>query len=281
MKKEKDPELQEKSKKLLIITPSPNNPSISPIVSLFLNINKNSTKITDKYSKYKPAGDNTGVSNGNLEELMKRKDCSLFVYLYSNKSNRIRLVIGRTFEYSITEIIQYEIAHSIERVDLVKNILHLTILHRNIYNKHNLLLDILRDSIPSTVELKSVKYVVGVTEVNETDQSNQLKDHSSLSTASSSTPPDRLRIDLLEVEVTPFKLVHLLGPIELKVIEETRISETEQKIRSKVIRQTKKKIKNIEEGPLNSKIGILHIERQDLREIELSKGRAIRGGKRK
>ncbi|KAI5192832.1 ribosome production factor 2 [Nematocida minor] len=260
MKKEKKPTVVESSKRLLVISPSPNNPALSPLISLFLNLLQNSVKYTDKDGVYQPTASNTSVSNGRLEGLMKKKECSLFVYLYCNKSNEPRIIIGRTHEYSITDLVQYKVNHEVKDVNMLRNMLHILLLHRDPHStdahSQNMLLDLLRDSIPPAVGLGVIKYGLGINVEEKT-----------------------ITLDLLEIEASPFKLVHILGPITLTVLEEHRMKLQQHKEASKSVRQTEKKIKNVEKGPLNSRMGVLHLERQDLREVQLSKGRALRGRK--
>ncbi|KAI5167322.1 ribosome production factor 2 [Nematocida sp. AWRm78] len=256
MKKDKKPCVIEPAKKLLILSPTPNTPGVAQLISFFMNIKQNAVKYTDKDGVYQPTTSNSSVSNGKLEGLLKRMDCSLFAYIYTNKTNQPRLIIGRTHEFQIVELAQYKVAHSLTDLSLLTNSLHILLVHRNGYTdplKLNLLMDFLRDAPPSSVGLGIIKYAIGIDLLENT-----------------------IVLNLLEIEPSPFKLVPVASPITLEIVEEHRMNFIQQKETSKQVRQTEKKIKNVEKGILNSTLGILHLEKQDLREIQLSKGRAFK-----
>lgn len=257
MKKQKKPEVVESSKKLLVISPCPNNPAVSPLIALFLGIKKNAVKHTDKDGIYQPTTSNASVSNGKLEALMKRLDCSLFAYIYSNKSNVPRIIVGRTFEYEIVDLTQYSVTHSLPNINMLTNSVNVLLVHRDPYvtdvNTLNLIMDLLRDSVPAAIGLGLIKYGVGL-----------------------NVSKERITIDVLEFASAPFKISSIAGPVHLDIMEEHRMNYLQQKESSKQIRQTEKKIKNVEKSILNSTLGVLHLEKQDLREIQLSKGKALR-----
>ncbi|KAI5132675.1 ribosome production factor 2 [Nematocida ausubeli] len=256
MKKDKKPCVIEPSKKLLIISPSPNTQCIQPLITFFMNIKHNAVKYTDKDGSHQPTTSNSSVSNGCLEALLKRLDCSLFVYIYTNKSHEARMIIGRTHEFRIVELAQYKVTHALTNMNILKNMLHVLLVHRNAYTdplKLNLLLDLLQSGPPPSVGLGMIKYAIGIDLCDNT-----------------------IMLDMMEVEPAPFKLTPIAPTITLEIIEEHRMGLADQKEKCKQIRQTEKKVKNVERGILNSTLGVLHLEKQDLREIQLSKGRAFK-----
>ncbi|KAH9386999.1 ribosome production factor 2 [Nematocida major] len=261
MKKEKKPAVIEPSKKLLVISPSMGSPVTQPLIALFLGIKKDAVKYVDKDGIYQPTTSNASVSNGKLEALMKKLDCSLFAYIYSNKKGESRVIIGRTYEFQIVDLAQYKVSHEMQSVDILRNTLHVLMVHRDPLSVEstslNLVMDLLRDSIPGAVGLGVVKYGVGL-----------------------DVTKDRITLDVVEVEASPFRVVPVAGPVHFELMEEHRMGWKQQKEASKQIRQTEKKVKNVEKGFLNNTLGVLHIEKQDLREVQLSKGKALRGSRR-
>jgi len=256
-RKEKTPTIKEPPKKLLVITQSANSPKTRHIADLFLSVKRESARYIDKDGKCLPSGDNVKIGNGKLEEQMKRLEASLFVYINPVKNDKIRVIFGRTHEYSIVDVAHFDLSDQtpVGILPTESTSLSLVLLSGRSESPRlqNLLLDIFRESLPNAVSIGMCTRACGIEIDNE-----------------------RVSLDIMKIEQSPFSLVKLIDTVTLTLIDTYHCDENIFRASKKIIRQTEKKIKNVEKGPLNSVLGTLHMEKQDLSEVKLSKGKALR-----
>lgn len=258
LKKEKKPLLKEPPKKLLIVSQTGNSPYTRSITDFFSCIKKETVKYLDTTLSCLPSSDNTSQSNGKLEEQMKRLGASLFVYVNLVKSGKIRLIFGRTHEYQIIDIAHFDMKTegSLGLLPIESTSIALTLLkgRHSSPRVQNLLLDIFRDALPTAVSIAMCTRAHGIT----------IEDN-------------KITIEIFKIEQTPLKFISISPVITLEMLSNHHCDESIFNKSKRTIRQTEKKIKNIEKGNLNSTLGIIHIEKQDLSEVKLSKGKALRG----
>src|SRR5699024_10405462 len=114
----------------------------------------------------------------------------------------------------------------------------------------NLILDLFRDTPPLSLSLSVCAHALGIS----------FKDNS-------------FSFDLLSLSHAPFSISPIINSIQFVFSNSYHVSETLFHKTKKIVRQTEKKIKNVEKGPLKSTIGVLHMEKQDLSEVQLSRGK--------
>lgn len=257
-KKEKRPALKEPPKKLLIITQQRNSPKTRPLVDLFMSLKKDTKRYIDLNGECLPETSNMSVSNGRLEEQMKRLNATLFIYIHALKNNRIVIITGRTYEYQIIDMAKYEvITHEKEigKISIPAGSIGIILLCGRAENPRlqNLILDLFRDIPPLSLSLSVCAHALGIS----------FKDNS-------------FSFDLLSLSHAPFSISPIINSIQFVFSNSYHVSETLFHKTKKIVRQTEKKIKNVEKGPLKSTIGVLHMEKQDLSEVQLSRGKAFR-----
>ncbi|KAI5189327.1 ribosome production factor 2 [Nematocida sp. AWRm77] len=257
-RKEKDPVLKEPPKKLLVLTQAGNSPKTRHIADLFVSIKRNSLRYIDKEGLCVPSVVNTEVSNGRLEEQMKRLGASLFVYINTVKSGKTKLLFGRTYEYEIVDTAQFELhtEEALGQLALPTSSLALVLLNGRFESPRvqNLMLDVFREDLPPAVGISMCTHACGLT-----------------------VSGNQVTLDMLKIHQAPFSLSPLAGPLSLTLTGSYHCEESQFRASKKFIRQTEKKVKNVEHGPLKSTLGVLHMERQDLSELRLTKGKALRG----
>ncbi|OAG29533.1 ribosome production factor 2 [Nematocida displodere] len=256
-KKEKTPTMKEAPKRLAVITQSANSPKTKPISDFFLSAKKDSTRYIDKESSCLPSSENTGVANGRLEEQLKRLECTLFVYINPVKGDKVRITVGRTHEYQIIDMAHFDIVSedTLGAIPIDTGSLAVVIVNGRSSSPRlqNLLLDLLRESLPTAAGISVCNHAYGLTFVGEV-----------------------VTLDVLKVTASPFSISPISPSITLTTLNTFHCSESSFKTSKKIVRQTEKKVKNVEKGPLNSTLGVLHLEKQNLAELRLSKGKALR-----
>lgn len=261
-RKEKPPVVKEPPKKLLVVTQSGNSPKTKALAEFFVSLKRESIRYIDKEGECLPSVTNAVAANGRLEEQMKRLGASLFVYINATKSSKLRLFFGRTYEYEIVDIAQFDLELELESaapagmLSLPTSSLGLVLLNGRFASPRdqNLMLDIFREALPPAVGISMCTHAFGLTVTD-----------------------NRVLLDVLRIHDSPFALTPMVGPLVLTLTGAYHCEEPQFRAAKRFIRQTEKKVKNVERGPLRSTLGVLHMERQDLSELRLSKGRALRG----
>lgn len=260
VKKEKEPAVSEPAKKMLVIAQSTNSPKTKPIVDLFMKLKRSAVKYVDREGLCLPSADNSAASNGRLEAQLKRADASLFVYVHSVKGGKVRVVCGRSFEYELIDVCQFEVAPSAGPPEWAPPAIELNSLAIVCTNgRHpcgrvqNLLLDLLREDIPRAVGVRACTHAYCLTFIGSAAV-----------------------LDVLGIEGKPASLAPLCPPLRLTLLGNYHCDAELFKDSKRAAEQGgEKKRKNMEDGGLNAKLGILHMEKQDLREIKLRKGKAF------
>ncbi|KAI5172747.1 ribosome production factor 2 [Nematocida sp. LUAm3] len=248
--------MKEPHKKLLILTQAQNSPKTRPLVDFFLAAKKDAIRYIDEKKECLPTVENISTSNGKLEEQMKRVKASLFLYITQGKNEKLLILLGRTHEYQIIDIVKYEVTwkEELTNLSLPTEALRLILLsgRSSCDRTQNLILDVLRDALPNALSLSLCKYAYGI---SFTEQS--------------------FALDAYKLTHSPFSFSKSLINIAFTFLGNYRCEQLTYHTSKKTIRQTEKKIKNVEKGPLSSIIGTIHMEKQDLSEIKLSKGKAF------
>ncbi|KAI5187054.1 ribosome production factor 2 [Nematocida homosporus] len=257
-KNEPTPERQESPKRLLIITQSANSPKTKPLVDFFLTIKKTAIKYIDHTSECLPTIDNTATSNGKLEETMKRLKASLFVYITTTKSQQLTLIFGRTYEYQLTDLAKFTLTtnpSTLSTLPLPTYSLALLLVANRAQNPRiqNLLLDLYKEALPPSPSISICTHAIALSFTN-----------------------DSFSLTILKIQSSPFSLQPISPTLNFTFQASHHSAPEVFQESQRTIRQAPKKIKNIEKGPLNTIIGTLHLEKQDLSELKLSKGRALR-----
>lgn len=261
VKKQKAPSVIEPPKKLLLISQSLNSPTTKHIVDFFASLNDNTIKYIDKSAECFPGTDNTSATNGKLEEQMKRLGASLFIYVTASKDKKVRIAMGRSHEYEITDICHFHLTVTDQNDNSIKlgasripsgSVGLLAVIRRSESARmQNLILDIFRSPVPSSLGLTLCAHALGV-----------------------SFSGNSFDLEVMQISHSPFSLTSISPRIHLTSTSSYHCSEEEHRASKVTVRQTEKKIKNVEKGPLNSILGTIHIEKQDLSELKLCHGKA-------
>jgi hypothetical protein len=259
VKKKREPKLNEPGKRLMVIAKSANSPLTKSLVEVFLKVKRNSVRYIDRNGECFPSAENSSPSNGRLERQMKRLDASLFVYLHPSKSGGVKAVFGRTFEYEIIDLCVYEVVAeksvAVKVPEIETNSLGLVYVNGRSENPRvqNLLMDIFREDAPKVVGISVCTHMFAL-----------------------SFTEDSFVLDVLRIEDRPLSLHSLMPPLEFTLQRNYQCDEEMFAHCKRTEREEDRKRKNVVEGGLKTKLGVLHMERQDLSEIKLVKGKAFR-----
>ncbi|KAI5180480.1 ribosome production factor 2 [Nematocida sp. AWRm80] len=250
------PQTIEPPKRMLVIASCNNSPKTKPLMNLLLAIKKHSIKYIDTEGECMPRVDNSSMANGKLEEQMKRHKASLFAYIATGKNDKIRLILGRSYEYQLIDIAQFTLPpYTNQEIPIGHSTIAVVLMNGRLENDRtqNLILDIFRDTIPPLIGIPVCTTAIGLT-----------------------VEKDKIEMDILRIDHSPFNLVPVVPKIELTLTGTYHTDAKTFRESKRTIRQTEKAVKNVEKGPLSSTIGTLHIQRQQLSELELSKSKAFR-----
>lgn len=257
-KKQKAPPVVEPPKKLLLISQTLNSPATKHVVDFFAALKDNVIKYIDRSAECFPGADNTSPANGKLEEQMKRLGASLFIYVAASKDKKVRVAMGRSHEYEITDICHFHLSFADESVKVGApripsgSVGLLAVNGRSESARmQNLVLDIFRSAVPSSLGLTLCAHTLGI-----------------------SFSGNRFSLEAMQISHSPFSLVPLSPAACFSSTSSYHCTEEEHRAAKVTVRQTEKKIKNVEKGPLNSVLGTIHIEKQDLSELKLCHGKA-------
>lgn len=263
--KERQPLLNEPHKRILIMSQSANSVKTKAIVDFLCKVKHTAVKYVDKDGQCLPSIENNSANNGRLEQLLRRMGASLFIYLHPTKEGKTRFICGRSFEYELTDMCMFDFAISegafadLRPPYMESNALCIVFANgrHSSPRTQNFLLDLFRGEVPRNFSLVSCTHVFCLTFCES----------------------GTVLLDLYKISGPVCTLSPLCAQMSLSPITSFHCDEETFKASKKTASQTKKPVKNVVDGDLKTKYGVLHIEQQNLREIKLSKGKAFKTAK--
>uniref|UniRef100_T1IVI4 Ribosome production factor 2 homolog n=1 Tax=Strigamia maritima TaxID=126957 RepID=T1IVI4_STRMM len=211
-----------------------------------------------------------------LEFFSQKNDASLFLMATHNKKRPHNLIMGRMFDHRLLDMIELGLEDYVALKDFhvakvaagIKPCLIFTgeafEQQENYQRLKNLLIDFFHGEEVTAVNLAGLEHVLMFAALDEKIYVRSYK--ILLKKSGTSTP----RIELEEI-----------GPSMALTIRRTKLASPDSyKSATKQPAQTKvKKIKNIKKNPFGTKLGQIHMERQDLNKLQTRKMKGLKGAK--
>ncbi|KAG5190971.1 brix domain-containing 1 [Tribonema minus] len=273
-KEARAPKVVENTKTALCIRGKKTSESISTLLTDMYRMKKPFSRMLGRRNDLTPFDDETGI-----EFLTTKNDSSLFLFGSHNKKRPNNIVLGRTFDGHILDMMEMgvtayrgidEFRGSAKRVGSKPAMLFEGDLWENEekYRKlRNLLIDFFRGDVVDSVSLAGLDHVMVVTAVEG--------------------GPILLRHYLIAFKRSGTKVPHIqlerMGPHADLVLRRVKFAATDLwKVATRKPKQLKpKKVKNVTSNTFET-VGRIHLGRQDLSSMNVRRVKALRsGGKRK
>ncbi|EFX66779.1 ribosome production factor 2 homolog [Daphnia pulex] len=208
-----------------------------------------------------------------IEELTQKYDHSLFAFCSDNKKRPNNVILGRMFDHQLLDMIEFGV-EQFKSLTAIRNakvmdgnkpclIFSGDVWHQNEeYSKcKSLLIDFFRGEVVEQVRLAGFEHALSFTAV---DGKIFLRSYKILMTKSGTKTP---HIELEEI-----------GPSADLVIRRTKLASADLFKRAcRTPSAAKpKKVKNMSKDVFGSKLGRIHMPRQDYRKLQVKRGRALR-----
>nr|CAD7449182.1 unnamed protein product [Timema bartmani] len=264
----REPKLIENTKKSLFIQGRKTTPLITNCLKDLFDLKKPDAKMLQRKNDILPFEDATPLENFSRKHL-----ASLFFFASHNKKRPNNLIIGRTYQHQVLDMIELgvekfqslkEFKNEKVAVGLKPCLLFAGELfdHDHEYKRlQNLLVDMFHREPATSVRLQGLEHVIMVTAV---DSNIYFRSYKMLLKKSGTRTP---RIELEEI-----------GPsIDFKLRRSKLASMDLFKLASKKPKELKaKKVKNISRDKLGSKHGQIHIPKQNIGTIQTRKMKGLR-----
>lgn len=212
-------------------------------------------------------------NNVKLELFAKKHDASLFMFASHNKKRPHNLVIGRTYDYHLLDMIElgidsYKSLQDFKIPKIATGTKPLLLFAGEAFEQEheyqrlkNLLLDFFRGPVVTGIRLAGLEHVLLFTAVQG---KIHFRSYKILMKKSGTRIP---RIELEEI-----------GPSIDFVLRRTKLASDDlyKHARKQPTQLKKKKIKNISKNKLGSKLGRIHMQRQDLNRLQTRKLKGLK-----
>lgn len=208
-----------------------------------------------------------------LEILAKKHDASLFMFASHNKKRPHNLVIGRTYDYHLMDMMELGVESykglqefKVSKIPMGTKPLILfagePFERENEFQRlKNLLLDFFRGPVVTGIRLAGLEHVLLFTAI---DGKVQFRSYKVLMKKSGTKTP---RIELEEI-----------GPSIDFVLRRSKLASDDlyKRAKKQPVQLKKKKIKNISKNKLGSKLGRIHMQKQDLKRLQTRKLKGLK-----
>lgn len=216
-----------------------------------------------------------------LEFFSEKNDCSLLVFLSSNKKRPNNLTFVRTFDYKIYDMIELRVQQNYKLLaDFRKTTFQIGLKPMFVFNgpvfdthpvfKHVklLFLDFFRGTTTDLIDVAGLQYVITLT-ATEAEEDQPLP-HVFFRVYKLKTLRSGQKLPRVELDEIGPRLDFAIGRYE------TPSPEMEKEALKKSKKQETKQKKNIETDSLGDKVGTIHVGKQDLGNLQTRKMKGLK-----
>jgi len=254
------PKLIENTKQSILLRGTKCSEDVQKLLKDMVKLKKPNSVFLSRKNDYKPF-----EAANEIETLCKRYDASLFAFGSHNKKRPKNLIIGRTFDYQVLDMVEFGV-ENFKGLDDFKNAkvaagIKPCLLFAgepfmspssDFFRIKNLLIDFFHGEEVTNIRLEGIEHAISFTAVD-----NQIYMRS-------------YRITLLKSgEKTPYAELEEIGPSADLVLRRTKLASADLfKSSCKKPKEVKvKKVKNISKDSFGSQLGRVHMPKQDLRRL--------------